>query len=447
MNTFCRALWGAIFSAAALLAVYSGVEHPSSIPVTATGALALIILLNSPHFLEVFFARRQAIVRPAGSTAAAVPGATAIICAYLPNEQDIVESTIRYFLTSVAYRGPFRVILACNSPEPLAIERNLRQLEKDDSRFTFLKVPHSRSKAENLNAALAMVSSPIVGFFDADAIPESDCFEKAMPWLENGYDFVQGANNVQRSHGLLGFLISIEYALKYHVSYPGRFNGFNVAYFSGSNGYWSTTVARSIGARQDAEVEDIDMAVRALISGHRLAYDHEIGCTDEAVPTPATWWKQRVRWAQGWAQLLKWHQIAIVRSSFLSPGQKAVWTLFLAGRRLAMPSAYLALLICCLFHLVHAMPVTAVELVALAAACLYLISYTLAGAVTLARDRHFTGRTFLVLAGYACVFPLYDVARELSVVRGSLALFFNPRSWTVTPRRAGSQPRSACDAQ
>ena len=67
----------------------------------------------------------------------------------------------------------FQVILAYNTPEPLPIEDVLRDMAAHDSRLCLLRVADSRSKAENVNAALKVATGEIVAVYDADHLPEA----------------------------------------------------------------------------------------------------------------------------------------------------------------------------------------------------------------------------------------------------------------------------------
>jgi cellulose synthase/poly-beta-1,6-N-acetylglucosamine synthase-like glycosyltransferase len=338
-------------------------------------------------------------------------------------------------------------VVAYNSPKVMLVERELRALSRADSRLILLKVRGGKTKAENFNAALDVITTPFVGFFDADSQPCADCLDRACFWLENGFDFVQGANSIQwrAGAGVLGFLVATEYLLKYHVSYVGRYRSLGVTYFTGSNGYWRTEVLRELRAKEVAQVEDIEMSIRALMAGRVLAYDPAISAMEQAPPSWSAWWHQRVRWAQGWAQLLKWYQSGILRSR-LNFATKCVWTFFLCGRRLLVPAALLAVLGGCLVQILADVPATGYELASFGGLLAIQVTATGASLAVLIRSsllNHFEVRSLALLVFYAIVFPLYDAARDLTVLRGSLALIRDPASWRVTPRaenHGGTRP-------
>jgi len=359
-----------------------------------------------------------------------------VILAYLPNEQHIICATVRHFLMTIRCQALAEIILVYNSAEHLPVERELENLAQADSRLTLLKVREARSKAENLNAVMDVITTPIVGFFDADSQPSADCFDRASDWLVNGYDFVQGSNRIRPRAAFLNLIVAIEYLVKYNVSYVARYRALGVTYFTGSNGYWRTDVVRQLRARVSAQVEDIDMAVRAILAGRRLAYDPGITASEQSPPGLCAWWHQRVRWAQGWAQLLNWHQVEVIRSG-LAFGTKCAWTFFLLGRRLLVPVACFVLLPISLLQGIAGAPITACETASFGSLiAIQFVAGWLSVAV-LFRSSSFRSSgdpPLAMLLLYAIVFPMYDAVRDLSILRGSVALLRDPVFWRVTPR-------------
>jgi signal transduction histidine kinase/DNA-binding response OmpR family regulator len=119
------------------------------------------------------------------------PPATALVAAYLPNEAATVVQTVEAFLR-VDYPGGLQVVLAYNTPVDLPVEAVLARIAERDPRLVLVRVPGSTSKAQNVNAAMTLVSGHFTGVFDADHHPEPDSFRRAWRWLADGYDIVQG---------------------------------------------------------------------------------------------------------------------------------------------------------------------------------------------------------------------------------------------------------------
>lgn len=71
---------------------------------------------------------------------------------------------------------------------------------------------------------------------------------------------------------------------------------------TGSNGYWRAPLLRAHKMHGEMLTEDIDSALRAVKKNVKAV--HEINCVSyELAPSGFPgFWKQRLRWAQGWAQ-------------------------------------------------------------------------------------------------------------------------------------------------
>jgi len=281
----------------------------------------------------IAFRRRSAPVPVQDVAELELPPCTAIVAAYLPNEQDIILDTLNHLLNQVAVEDDrLEVILAYNRPEPLPIESALQALAGQDTRLRLLCVEGSRSKAENVNAALEVAQGTIVAIFDADHLPEPHCFQKAWRWLSPGpegapgYDAVQGRCVVRNdTDNWLTRLVAIEFESMYAIMHLGRSLLTDTAIFGGSNGFWRTEVLRTLRMDRTKLTEDIDCSLRALLAGHRLIHDRSIRSDELATVAPGQWWFQRKRWAQGWFQVSRKYWREVLTTAHLSPGQKALW--------------------------------------------------------------------------------------------------------------------------
>jgi len=442
MSQAFTGLWGGLYLSLPTVALTLVVAEPSLVSSAVAAAVSVIAAMNLFPLVEgicAWLSTERLLEKPGRITP--LPDASAVILAYLPNEQSIIYATARYFLETLEYPSQLQIVLAYNTPRRLPVEDDLEALSRAHPRFTLLRVDSSRKKATNINAAIDVIDTPVIGFFDADSRPERACFVKACRWLVKGYDFVQGANEIGSPFGsILQRIIAIEYLLKYQISYTGRQFAFGVAYFSGSNGYWRTEAAKAVRARDNAQVEDIDMALRALLAGHRLVYDPDIVANEQAPPNIFAWWRQRVRWAQGWAQLLRWYQSPVLRSHHLGIVKKAVWTFFLLGRRLLGPGAVvvalLGLMLQCLFG-EHFSAVEGVSVGSLFGVQAMATAYTSFLCFRIPRAKRqgkpLEGWAFIL---YDLVFPIYDLIRIFTILFAGRALFTDPIVWHPTPRAA-----------
>ena len=226
-----------------------------------------------------------------------------------------------------------QIILAYNTPESLAVEADLQEIAARDPRLLPLRVSGSRSKAENVNAALAAATGEIVAIFDADHLPAPDCFRKAWYWLADGCDMVQGRCLIRnQQQNWFTRTVAIEFDTIYAVSHPGRAHLSRTAIFGGSNGYWRRDVISALQLDSSMLTEDIDASIRALLGGRRLVHDRSLFSTELAPLQVSHWMLQRKRWAQGWLEVALKHTGAMMRSPHYTVTQKLLWFYLLAWR-------------------------------------------------------------------------------------------------------------------
>ncbi|EKQ67548.1 glycosyl transferase [Leptolyngbyaceae cyanobacterium JSC-12] len=260
-----------------------------------------------------------------------VPRCSVLIAAYLPNEQDIILETLRHILNTIhRSTAGLEIILAYNTPLDLPIEDDLKLLAQLNPELKLLRVEGSHSKAENLNAALDLVTGEIVCILDADHHPAPDCFFRAWRWLEHDYDVVQGRNVIRNhSQNLLTQNIAIEFESLYGVSHPAKSFLTDSTIFGGSNGYWRTSVLKQIRFNPIMLTEDIDATMRTLLSGYRILHDRSIIATELAPAEINSFWFQRKRWAQGWLEVSFKYQRRVWKSKRFTLWQKLYWTYLL----------------------------------------------------------------------------------------------------------------------
>jgi len=285
--------------------------------------IAVVIALVSTGaliWLEGFYAARHPGAPPVAG--APEPHASAIICAYMPNEAATIVETIENFL-EVDYPAGLQIILAYNTPEYTPVEAELELLARSHPNLLLLKVENSNSKAQNLNAALARATGEFIGVFDADHHPDHDSFHRAWRWLSNGYDVVQGHCLVRNAdESFLARMVAVEFETIYSVAHPGRWlrDGFGI--FGGSNGYWRTEVLHMTRMRGSMLTEDIDASMRVLEAGGQIASDPGLISRELATTTARQIWNQRLRWAQGWTQVSMRHLWQMMRLPHFNMRQK-----------------------------------------------------------------------------------------------------------------------------
>ncbi|SMR46977.1 unnamed protein product [Zymoseptoria tritici ST99CH_3D1] len=231
-----------------------------------------------------------------------------VIVAYLPNEKDIIRQQILHACKKLLYpKDKLNINLVYNTPIPIEpLETELARLPQQYKTLRVIKAPSSTSKADNLNYFFTLKSNAdIIGIFDTDHCPHphnprwaAECF-----LADDTIDIVQGRCIVYNtSESFYAKMISIEFDRIYAISHPGRRQMFGLGLFCGSNGYWRAPLLRKHKMDGSMLTEDIDSALRAYGLGKQIVHDMNVVSFETAPNTFAAFWKQRLRWAQGWCQ-------------------------------------------------------------------------------------------------------------------------------------------------
>ena len=363
-----------------------------------------------------------------------LPRCSFIVAAYLPNEQNIILETVDHLLNRVHPPGAgLEVILAYNTPETLPIERRLKQLARQYPNFRPYRVDGSHSKAENINAALQIVSGEITCILDADHHPAPDCFERASRWIANGYDVVQGRNMIRnRGENLLTRLVAVEIESIYGVSHSAKSLMVDTALFGGSNGYWRTSVLKQIRFNPTMLTEDIDASVRTLLQGYRIVHDRSITVTELAPNRVSAFWSQRKRWSQGWLEVSLRYQKRFWKSSRLTFGQKFVWTHLLYYRELfPILSVQIVPLVLSSWLVTGTVNFTDNRFLLLVTIVTFLSSVYKLLVTAKVGYCHYPGYYFLQ---YALLTPFYSLFKNMIAVVALYDHLQGKTDWVVTPR-------------
>jgi cellulose synthase/poly-beta-1,6-N-acetylglucosamine synthase-like glycosyltransferase/DNA-binding response OmpR family regulator len=418
--------------------VYLALDR-AGLDVTGGVYLAMVVALvltGAAIWTECILSERPQ--RPPELAAEPEPAATAIIAAYLPNEADTVLETARAFLAQDY--ADLQVILAYNTPKPMAVEQELRALAARDPRFEPLRVEGSVSKAQNVNAALSRARGEFVGVFDADHHPAPGSFSRAWRWLSGGADVVQGHCLVRNGRtNLLTRLIATEFEVIYAVTHPGRarLHGFGI--FGGSNGYWRTELLRETRMRGFMLTEDIDSSMRIVTAGRRVVSDPGLVSTELAPVTWSALWGQRMRWAQGWSQVSMRHLRAGLRSPHLSLRQRLGLT-HLLGWREVYPWLSLQVFPILAYWLVRGEPALSWFVPVFFATTLFTLSVGPAQALAAYRTAHPAIRRnkrwfWLYLAATSLFYTEYkNVMTRTAHIKEAM----REKKWKVTPRPVSS---------
>ncbi|MDQ1398600.1 MAG: hypothetical protein QOK20_532 [Acidimicrobiaceae bacterium] len=317
--------------------IYASLYRVFGLDVSGLGfwvVLGAVVVTALTVYAEALLALRR--VTPPPATLEVYPSASAIVVAYLPNETSTLVETLSCLLAQ-DYPGPLEVVLAYNTPRRLPIEQELATMAAGDPRLILIRVGDSTSKAQNINAALQVVQGEMIGIFDADHRPMTQAFRRAAAWLASGVDVVQGRSVVRNGgDNRLARMVAVEFEGIYAVAHPGRAALHTFGIFGGSNGFWRAGVLNRLRMRPDMLTEDIDISIRAVFAGNRIAVDPQLISEELSPLTPMALWSQRIRWSHGWHQVSRKQVGRIWRNEVLTLRQR-LGASFLLGWREAYP--------------------------------------------------------------------------------------------------------------
>ena len=391
-------------------------------------AIPILMPVTIQPFLEFFVLRKRNHLT-LYSDAEPVQDCSVVIPAYYPTESQQLLDLINHWSHLVHVSSVADVFIVVNGDGCENTICDLQKNIKQNGRIQIHINPCGNSKASNINVGIGYVRTEIVAIFDADARPTRECIEMGLRAMVDGVVAVQGANLPARGGGrdLLSRLVILDYTLKYGATYPMRWNLYRSAYFSGSNGYWRTSLIRDLRFDERMFVEDIDMSARVLSSGGIIRSCPDACCVEEAPPNWKSWALQRYRWAYGWRQIATRFLPTILRWRSSRP-LLFHWAFALGLNTLARPVAWVALFLLSIVW-VEARVAT------ITIAVIWVISfYSTTNLKRLAAVRSTSwAQDVLVQPWQVWVFlPVYEL---VLVCIALLGIIRKPSRWHVTKRR------------
>jgi cellulose synthase/poly-beta-1,6-N-acetylglucosamine synthase-like glycosyltransferase len=434
-------------------AVYSALYLVFGVDVSTVGfwvVLVTVVITALTVYAEAVLSLRP-VPAPAEELAS-YPDASAIVVAFLPNETGTIVDTVRCLLAQ-DYPGSLEVVLAYNTPRRLPIEDDLAAIAAGDSRLILLRVGDSTSKAQNINAALQVVRGDVIGIFDSDHRPMPTAFRRAAAWLASGVDVVQGRSVVRNGDSnWLARMVAVEFEGIYAVAHPGRAALHRFGIFGGSNGFWRAELLDQLRMHPDMLTEDIDISIRAVFDGYRIAVDSQLISEELAPLTAMALWSQRIRWSHGWHQVSRRQVGRIWRTPALTWRQR-LGASFLLGWREAypwvaaqmVPILAFELLVRQHLHVQWLAPIFLVTLLYVSAVGPIQAVFAWRLAVPELRRRHWWWWQYVLVTGV-----VFGEFKALVSRAAHLRELLGDRAWQVTPRTAapsgGSVARLHADA-
>jgi cellulose synthase/poly-beta-1,6-N-acetylglucosamine synthase-like glycosyltransferase len=374
-----------------------------------------------------------------------------IVPAYLPNECKILSNVLNHYRLVIESSSHQQTKKKVNLYILLVHNGKLESVAEQDALVQELLNIHdnihvvenetSRSKAENINFGIdffknLQLSIDIVSIFDADHKPNLSLFESVAEIFDNSaaaVDIIQGRCAVRFDDTFLSKMIAIEFSELYSLYHNGgsKLRGFGL--FGGSNGHWKFPVIDDIRFNPGMMTEDIDSTMRALAAGYTIRYCNDIISYELAPPTLKALYVQRMRWAQGWAEVTWKNTWSLMRSRHLTIWKKMCCFVMLPFREiyyyLTMHIAYVGsiYLIKMGFNLWPTYVITALSMFLL----LFLITKSFLVYLT---SQHCATPSAIYFLLYALVSLPYEIFKIYIVYFAHLQFLFKERTWRTTPR-------------
>ena len=362
----------------------------------------------------------------------------AIISAYLSNEIDVIENTIKAVSSlNLPDGGKLKVVVAHNGGNAAEMGKLSEIIyvigAKPNVEIINLHVSNSHSKAENVNAAISYLSAQtqapkVCVMYDADHQPDKNAMVYALHSMSTkNAQLLQGRCVIKRGSPLL----AAEFDMIYGVNHAGGSVLRNFAFFGGTNGYWNFDLLTKIGMDESMLTEDIDSSFRSLSSGANIIYDPLVTSYEEAPDSLNSLMKQRMRWAQGWSQVSVRH-LRLLNHNKFSPYRKTMIFLVLHWREiyyyltpLTLPAAVASFIANSKF----AYPLIAISVVQ----TMIPTFMVLLARYHVGDDRHPNLHSFQY-AKYIVIAPIYDTVKNAVCVLGHFRNTCNMTKWRVTSR-------------
>ncbi len=280
------------------------------------------------------------------------PGVTLVVPCH--DEEDLVEETIRN-LARQDY--PLFEILAVDDGSTDATGRILDRLAGEISNLRVLHFEENQGKAMGLCRAAAASRYEYLVCIDGDALLDPG----AAGWMVKHFlesprvGAVTGNPRIRNRSTLLGKVQVGEYSAIVGLTKRAQRIYGRIFTVSGAISAFRKSALAQVGYWSlDMVTEDIDISWKLQLAGWEIRFEPNALCWIRMPETISGLWKQRLRWAQGGAEVLlrrfpdavRWRSrrmwpilLESLSSIFWSYSLAATIVLYLAGKAFSLPSA------------------------------------------------------------------------------------------------------------
>jgi len=205
-----------------------------------------------------------------------------------------------------------------------------------------LHKPVNEGKSMALNDATRICRGELLLVLDADGQPDPAVFEWMVPRFVDAprVAAVTGNPRVLNTRSVLARVQAIEFSATVGIQRRGDSVWGRLMTFSGLCTLVDRNALQALdGFAPNMATEDIDLTWRLQLAGRQVVYEPAALFGMQVPETIGAWWRQRRRWVEGLAQVLRRHGPAAAR-----PAQWRLWPL-LAKASLSILWAHLLVLV------------------------------------------------------------------------------------------------------
>jgi cellulose synthase/poly-beta-1,6-N-acetylglucosamine synthase-like glycosyltransferase len=163
----------------------------------------------------------------------------------------------------------------------------------------------SKGKPSALNFALGKSRGEIIGVFDADSIPSSECLRTVVSSFSSGTSVLQGYTESDAKGGFLIRLISREHDAWFNAYIMGRKRLNLFVPFAGSCQFLRRDILEKLGGWDERSLtEDMEISLRLEDAGIPVQYEPVVKGKESVPSSLGSLFGQRLRWFRGWLELI-----------------------------------------------------------------------------------------------------------------------------------------------
>ena len=235
------------------------------------------------------------------------------------NESDVVAGAIE---RALAIRWPEVDVIVVDDGSTDETRATVRPYV-ESGRARLLHKPVNQGKSLAINDALPLCRGELFLILDADGEPDPAVFEHMVPRFLRApaVAAVTGNPRVLNTRSTLAHVQAVEFSATVGIQRRSNAVWGRLMTFSGLCTLLDRrAVIDAGGFASDMATEDIDMTWRLQLAGSEVVYEPRALFGMEAPESLGDWWRQRIRWVRGLAQVLRRHGLKV-----LSPGHWRMW--------------------------------------------------------------------------------------------------------------------------